>query len=109
MTTKKRHETPESVTVEDLMDDLKAVVHDAEQLLRETENQAGERIEEIRARATESLGSARERLRVAGANLGTRAKAAGRSADDYVHENPWPAIGIAAGIGLLLGLLGRRR
>lgn len=109
MTTRKHYETPESVTVDDLMKDLKAVVNDAEELLRETENQAGERIEEIRARATESLGSARERLRAAGADLGMRARAAGQSADDYVHENPWPAIGVAAGIGLLVGLLGRRR
>lgn len=109
MTTRKHHETADNVTVEDLMEDLKAVVQDAEQLLRETENQAGERIEEIRARAEASLGGAKERLRAAGADLGTRAREAGRTADDYVHENPWPAIGIAAGVGFLLGLLGRRR
>jgi ElaB/YqjD/DUF883 family membrane-anchored ribosome-binding protein len=38
-----------------------------------------------------------------------RAKAAGHAADDYVHENPWRAIGVAAGIGVIIGLLIGRR
>ena len=38
-----------------------------------------------------------------------RVKAAGVAADDYVHDNPWRAIGAAAGIGLLIGLLIGRR
>ena len=38
-----------------------------------------------------------------------RAKAAGHAADDYVHEHPWKAIGAAAGIGMIIGLLIGRR
>ena len=38
-----------------------------------------------------------------------RARAAGHAADDYVHDNPWTAVGTAAGIGLLVGLLIGRR
>jgi len=97
------------VTTEDLLRDLGAVMHDAEELLRATEGQAGEKIAEARARAEESLGSARERLQSAGADIGTRARSAARSADTYVRENPWTAVAIAAGIGYVLGLLGRRR
>ena len=38
-----------------------------------------------------------------------RAKAAGQAADRYVHDNPWTAVGAAAGVGLLIGLLLSRR
>jgi ElaB/YqjD/DUF883 family membrane-anchored ribosome-binding protein len=97
------------VTVEALFDDLRAVVRDAEALLKATEGQVGERIAEVRARAEQSLGSARERLQEAGAGMETRARSALRSTDTYVRENPWTAVAIAAGIGFLLGSLGRRR
>jgi ElaB/YqjD/DUF883 family membrane-anchored ribosome-binding protein len=38
-----------------------------------------------------------------------KAKAAGHATDEFVHENPWKSIGIAAGVGMLLGLLVSRR
>ena len=97
------------VSVEDFMEDLRAVVRDAEALLRATEGHAGEKIAEIRARAEESLGSAKERLRDAGADIGTRARSAASSADTYVRENPWTAVAVAVGIGYLLGVGTRRR
>ena len=31
------------------------------------------------------------------------------AADEYVHEHPWSAVGVAAGIGLIVGLLMSRR
>ena len=37
------------------------------------------------------------------------AKAAAKATDGYVHENPWKSVGIAAGVGLLLGMLIGRR
>ena len=97
------------VTSQDLLEDLRAVVYDVEALLRATEGQAGEKIADIRARAAETLNHARQRIQDVGADVETRARAAARSTDAYVHENPWTAIAIAAGAGYLLGLLGRRR
>ena len=38
-----------------------------------------------------------------------KAKAAGLAADEFVHDNPWKSIGVAAGVGLALGLLVSRR
>jgi ElaB/YqjD/DUF883 family membrane-anchored ribosome-binding protein len=109
MSTEMRDDATDRVTTEDLLRDLGAVMRDAEALLRATEGQAGEKMAEIRARAEESLGSARERLKSAGADIGTHARSAARSADAYVRENPWTAVAIAAGIGYLLAQLGRRR
>jgi ElaB/YqjD/DUF883 family membrane-anchored ribosome-binding protein len=97
------------VTTEDILEDLRAVVRDADALLRATEGQAGEKIADIRAHAEESLGSARQRLSETGARFEAHARSAARSTDTYVRENPWTAVAIAVGIGFVLGNMGRRR
>ncbi len=92
-----------------LMDDLRVVVDDAEALLKATAGQAGERVEQARHRAEESVKAARERLSELEGEVALRAREAARSTDRYVHENPWGAIGIAAGVAFILGLLSGRR
>jgi len=81
-----------------LMDDLRAVLADAEELLRATAGEAAPKVQEARARAEETLKHARERLEGAGHEL-----------DAKVRENPWVAVGVAAGIGLLVGVLLARK
>lgn len=92
-----------------ILDDLRRVVDDAESLMRETSGAVGERAQEARSRAAESLREARERLSLMEQELVTKARDAARETDRYVHDNPWQSIGIAAGVGLLLGLLIGRR
>ena len=99
----------EHVTKQKLMDDLSAVVSDAEELLKASASQTGERITVARARAEESLKSAKVRLAVAQEALTERAKMAAKEADAYVHENPWKAAGVAAAAGLLIGAIISRR
>jgi ElaB/YqjD/DUF883 family membrane-anchored ribosome-binding protein len=97
------------VGTEKLMQDLHAVMADAEALLKATAGQAGEKIEQARTRAEESLRQAKLRLQDAGLEVEARARATARAADDYVHDKPWQALGVAAGIGFLIGyLIGRR-
>jgi ElaB/YqjD/DUF883 family membrane-anchored ribosome-binding protein len=97
------------VTSEKLMQDMRVVVTDAEDLLKATAGQTGERIEKIRAKAEESLRAARNRMQIAGKALQETATDAVDTVDEQVHRNPWTAVGIAAGVGLVLGiLLGRR-
>ena len=92
-----------------LVSDMKVVVADAEDILRATAGVAGEKMGDLRERIGERLRDAKIRLADAEAALVDRTKAAARATDDYVHENPWRAVGIAAGIGLLLGvIIGRR-
>lgn len=102
-------EAVERVSKEKLMEDLKVVVTDAEELLKATASQTGERIAAARAKAEESLRVARVRLADAQAALVEKTKIAAKATDDYVHENPWKAVGIAAVAGLLLGALISRR
>ena len=92
-----------------LMADLRLVVADAEELLRTTAGQAGEGAAELRDKVRASLLRARDSLADAQETALAKAKAAGRAADDYVHDNPWRSIGIAAGFGLVVGLLIGRR
>jgi ElaB/YqjD/DUF883 family membrane-anchored ribosome-binding protein len=99
----------EHVSKQKLMEDLSAVVTDAEELLKATANQTGERIAAARAKAEESLRVAKIRLADAQEALLEKAKVAAKQADTYVHENPWKAAGIAAAVGVLIGALIARR
>lgn len=94
---------------EKLVSDMKAVISDAEEMLKATADQTGEKIASLRARIQERLHTARVRLAEAEAALVEKTRAAARATDQYVHDNPWKAVGIAAGIGFLVGfILGRR-
>ncbi|MDP2371676.1 DUF883 family protein [Rhodoferax sp.] len=94
---------------EKLVSDIKSVIADAEDLLGATADQAGEKIATLRARIQERLKDARARLASAEAVLLDKTRAAARATDAYVHESPWQAVGIGAGLGFLLGfILGRR-
>ena len=92
-----------------LVSDMKVVVADDEEILRATAGVAGEKMGDLRERIGERLRDAKLRLADAEAALVDRTKAAARATDDFVHENPWRAVGVAAAVGLLLGvIIGRR-
>ena len=92
-----------------LVTDMKSVIADAEDMLHATADQAGEKVASLRARIQERLKGAKLRLSEAETVLVAKTRAAARATDAYVHESPWTAVGVAAGVGLLVGLiLGRR-
>ena len=97
-----------AVTKDKLVQDLKIVITDAEELLRATASQAGEKAAQARERIQESLRRAKVQLAEVQDVMIDRTRQAARVTDQYVHENPWRAVGVAAGIGLLIGLLIRR-
>lgn len=92
-----------------LMDDLRLVVADAEELLRVTASQAGEGAATARARIQESLQLVQARMATAEDALIERTRAAAKVTDQYVHDNPWQAIGISACVGAVVGMLIARR
>lgn len=96
-------------TAEKLMGDLRAVLEDAEALLSATAGQAGERIQKVRERAQETVKVARERLADTQDEVVRRARVAAKETDAYVHDNPWQAVGIAAGVAFIMGVLISRR
>src|SRR5262245_44073842 len=92
-----------------LVADLKLVVSDAEELLRATASQAGEKVAVARERIQASLASAKVKLNDAERAAVEKAKEAAKVTDEYVHDHPWRAVGSAAAAGFVLGLLIGRR
>ena len=88
-----------------LASDLKAVVHDAEELMKATAGQAGEKIAELRGRLTTALESAKATCH----RLEEQTVAAAKAADRTIREHPYESIGIAFGVGLLVGVLVGRK
>ena len=94
---------------EKLMTDLKLVISDAEELMKLTAGEVGDKASAMRMRMQDRLDQAKADLARLQETAVARAKDAGRVADNYVHDNPWTAIGIAAGVGVVLGMLISRR
>jgi ElaB/YqjD/DUF883 family membrane-anchored ribosome-binding protein len=98
----------EKGTTGKLVEDLKAVVADAEELVKASASQTGERIMAARAKAEESLKVAKVRLAEQEGAVMAKTRAAAKAAEDYVRANPWKAVGIAAGAGFFICLLATR-
>jgi len=92
-----------------LVRDLQRVIADAEELLQATANETEGKVVEMRERIRENLMAARHKLGDIEDTIATKTKEAARATDEYVHDHPWQAIGTAAGVGLLIGLLIGRR
>lgn len=91
------------------MSDLKNTIADAEELLAQAANATGDKAQELRESALKKLKVAKDKILDLQDVVVDKSKAAARATDDYVHDNPWKAIGIAAGVGVVLGLLLNRK
>lgn len=94
---------------EDFIRNVKASLDDAEKLLHEAADATGQKATELRERAMISLRRTREALSDTQDALLDKGRHAARVTDDYVHDNPWQAIGMAGVAGLLVGMLISRR
>jgi ElaB/YqjD/DUF883 family membrane-anchored ribosome-binding protein len=102
-------EMSSEVTRDKLVTDMKTVIADAEELLKATASHAGDKAAAARLKIQESIDVAKGKLTELGEVGVDKAKAAARATDDFVHDNPWQAVGIAAAAGVVLGLLISRR
>ena len=94
---------------EKLVDDFAAVLAEAEEMLKRAASETGDKARDLRSQVETKLLRAKLRRQEIEGEAVDRAKAAARATDDYVHENPWQAIGVAAAIGLVVGLMLNRR
>ncbi|WP_144265750.1 MULTISPECIES: YqjD family protein [Pandoraea] len=94
---------------EKFMTDIKSVLADAEDLLKQAANTTGERASELSDKALTLLKQAKEKASDVQVVVVEKSKQAARATDDYVHDHPWQAVGIAAGIGVVIGLLLNRK
>ena len=94
---------------DELMKDFRNLIRDGEALLRSTSNLSGEAFAQAREQFRLQLANARTRVAAASRIAAEKSRQAAVVTDDYVHANPWPAIGVAAGVGFVLGALFARR
>jgi ElaB/YqjD/DUF883 family membrane-anchored ribosome-binding protein len=90
---------------DDLVDEFSNLVEAMEDVFSAAAEDGGEKLSELKGQAEASLKKARARLGTVEKNALAKARKIAADSDDYVHENPWTAIGAGAGVGLLLGLL----
>ena len=96
-------------TREKLVDDFAEMLTEAEDLMKRAASETGDRAKDLRSQVEAKLLAAKSRLQEMQGDAVDSAKAAARVTDDYVHDNPWQAIGAAAAIGFIVGLLMNRR
>ena len=102
-------ESLETISKAELIEEFKALVADIEALIKVTAKDGSAGVAKVRSKAENSLNAAKDKLEDLQEDLLEKGKAATKAADEYVHENPWKSVGIAAGVGLIIGLLISRR
>jgi ElaB/YqjD/DUF883 family membrane-anchored ribosome-binding protein len=88
-----------------MADELRMIVSDGEDLLKAAANASGEGFTAAREKFAEKVTSAKAKL----AEVSQPVVEKARQVDDYVHGNPWTAIGVAAAVGILIGFLAAKR
>jgi ElaB/YqjD/DUF883 family membrane-anchored ribosome-binding protein len=94
---------------ERLAQSLKHMVDEADQLLSKAEHTSSDQFHAARQKFEAQLRHAKEELRRIELSAIDSAKRAARATDHAVHEHPYAAMGMAAGVGLLIGMLISRR
>ncbi|HWR20558.1 MAG TPA: DUF883 family protein [Verrucomicrobiae bacterium] len=92
-----------------LVKDLKSVVGDADALLKEVASSTAEGFSAARTNVERRLGEAKSRLVYARLAVTEKARHAAGATNEYVKENPWRVLGVAAASGLIIGFLLSRR
>lgn len=85
------------------------LVADVEDLVKKVANVDDAEIAEIRSKIEQTLARAKSTAGEGAAAVRARAGEVSEATDEYVHENPWAAIGIAAAIGIVIGFVAGRR
>lgn len=88
-----------------LLADFNAVAAEVGQLLQLMTDEGGDKAHALRAKVEKNLDAAKERLRSAEDAVMEKTRATARATDEYVHENPWQTVAIAAGLSAVFGVV----
>ncbi len=103
------NQEPIEAKKEKLVNDIKAVIGDADGLLKSVASSAADELSAARGRVENQIGEVKSRLHGARAEAARRACDAAGAADAFAHDNPWKLFGISALAGLLVGFVLTRR
>lgn len=91
--------------IEAVTDDVKTLSRDAKKMVQEAHEDAMQKTGELSAKCAELFNSAIATAKEVPAVAAAKSKEIATSTDDYVHQNPWKAVTLSAGVGLLLGII----
>ncbi|MDC8759772.1 DUF883 family protein [Janthinobacterium fluminis] len=94
---------------EKLMNDMKHIIHEAEDWLSSGAAHSGEELQAVKERFEDTLRTAKTDLLRVEANMLAKTKLAAQATDTYVKDNPWKSVGLGAAVGIVFGLLISRR
>ena len=94
---------------ENLLNELKRILHAAEEFAEATARDTGDKLGEARKQFAATLKDAHRHVGDAESLVRAKAKAAAATTDAYVRTNPWKSVGVGASVGLILGMLIGRR
>jgi ElaB/YqjD/DUF883 family membrane-anchored ribosome-binding protein len=93
-----------SASRDKLVEDVKVLSKDVQELLKATASVMGEKAAEARVKVQDSLKVAQDKFGIVHEKARAKGQEAFNASDAYIHDNPWNAVGIAAGVGFLLGI-----
>ncbi len=96
---------PSEINTDRLVSDLKTVTKDAEELLKTVSGEEGNGSHDIRMRLSSAIESAKATYH----RLEEKAVAGAKATDKVIREHPYESLGVAFGLGLLVGVLVTRR
>lgn len=92
-----------------IVDEFKSMAHEAEDFIHDTARAAGEGMAVARGKLQDTYESTKDDLVKAERLVAEKSKQAATATTDYMQSNPWRSVGIAGGVGLLIGYLLTRR
>jgi ElaB/YqjD/DUF883 family membrane-anchored ribosome-binding protein len=94
-----------STQSQQLADDIKVLVRDVEELIKATAAEGGDKLVELRRRLQQTVDGVKPHIATLETAVSRQAVSAVACTDTYVRDNPWTAMAISAGAGLVVGLL----
>jgi len=89
--------------------EIKSLIADVEDLVAKIADLKDADVAKIRNKVMRAVDNAKESLADSADTVRRQAQRAAATADDYVHDSPWQAVGIAALVGAVVGILATRR
>lgn len=89
--------------------EVRNLISDVEELVKRVTNVSDADVARIRARVERTLADAKTSINQGTDRMRAQADQAATVTDEYVHERPWTAIGLAAVLGVAIGMIASRR
>jgi ElaB/YqjD/DUF883 family membrane-anchored ribosome-binding protein len=95
--------------IKTVRNDMRTLIRDAQDLFREATSNSGVKADDLRNKGLMLLDTAMEKAQEVQAAAVETGKEVAQTTDEFVQQNPWKAVAISTGVGLLFGMLLSRR